>query len=77
MRAGQQKRFHFVAAEIENVRAPVLMKSQARVFVLIQGCSVKARQGKRILRKMRGHPIENHTDARLMTSVDKKAKIIG
>ena len=75
-RVGGEKIGHFVPAKIENERAPVLMRAFARVFVLVKRGAVELRQRPFIARKMRGHPVHNHTDARLVQRVDEKLEIL-
>ena len=77
MRAGQQEAFHLVAAVVEDVRAPVLVQAQARVFVLVQRGAVEARQRPGIRREMRRHPVEDHADAGLVAGIDKGPEIVG
>src|SRR3989338_5974859 len=77
MRAGHQEALNFVAPVVENMGAPFLMVAQARVFVLIQRRTVEARQRPVVRGKVRRHPVEDHTDASLVKSVDQMAQIIG
>ncbi len=51
---------HLVAPEVEHQRAPLLVLTFARVFMLVAGRPVKPRQPVRILRKMRRYPVDNY-----------------
>jgi hypothetical protein len=66
VRAREEKATYLVAREIENVSAPLRMKSLARIEVLIQRGSVETAEAERIGRKMRGNPIEDDADSALM-----------
>jgi len=75
-RIGDQEVAHFVAAEIENQCAPVLMLAATRVGVLIHGLPGKARQRPVVFREVRRHPVEQHADAGLVAGIDKGAKFV-
>ena len=75
-RVGGEEIGNLVPAKIENQRAPILMRAFARVFVLVKGGAVEFRQRPFIARKMRGHPVHNHPDARLVQRVDEELKIL-
>ena len=47
---------HFVAAEVEDQRAPILVLALARIGVLVEIGAVELRQAVRVLRKMRRAP---------------------
>ena len=76
-RVGDQEIAHFVAAEIENERAPILMLALARIHVLVEIGAVEFREPVRVLRKMRRHPIHDHADAALMAAIDEMPELIG
>ena len=76
-RVGGQEIAHFVPAVIEDQRAPVLVRTFARVLVLIERGAVEARQRPVIPRKMRRHPVHDDTNAGFVQRVDEKLKIIG
>ena len=76
MRARQEKRFHLISAVIENTRAPILMQPQTGIFMFIQCATVESREGKRILGKVRRHPVENDAYAFPMTGVNKRFQVI-
>ena len=67
---------HFVAAEVENERAPILVLALARIGVLVEIRAVEFREAMRVLRKMRRHPIHDHADAGLMTAIDEMAELV-
>ena len=67
---------HFVAAEIENERAPILVLALARIHVFVEIRAVEFRERMRVLRKMRRHPIHDHADAGLMTSIDEMPELV-
>src|SRR4029078_8270645 len=75
-RIGDEEIAHFVAAEIKNERAPVLVLALARVHVCVEIGSVKRGETVRVFRKMRRHPIHDHADATLMAAVDKMPELI-
>src|SRR3990172_4973283 len=76
MRIGQQEVAHLVTAIVENVGAPFLMLTQARIFMLKQCCAIKACERPVIFWKVAGHPIQNHTDMRLVAGVNQKTEIV-
>src|SRR5881397_2283904 len=76
-RVRQQEVADLVAAVVEDQRAPVLMLALARIGVLVQRRAVEAREPVLIFRKMSGHPVENHADARLMTGIDEELELFG
>ena len=67
---------HFVAAEVKNERAPILMLALARIHVLVEIGAVEFGQPVRVLREMRRHPIHDHADAGLMTFVDEMTELV-
>ncbi len=62
---------YFDAGSVEDQRVPVLMKALARVSILIQSRSIKLAQAMTISWEMRGYPIQDHTQASIMCSIDK------
>ncbi|OIQ79884.1 hypothetical protein GALL_383660 [mine drainage metagenome] len=76
MRVGEQEIAYFIAAVVEDQRAPVLMFAQARILVFVQGRAVEARQRPAVLGEMRRHPVQNHADAGLVAGIDKGAEIV-
>ena len=75
-RVRNEERANLVAAEVEDQRAPVAMLAQPRIFVLVKRGSIEERQSVRVLRKMRGHPVHDHADARLVAAVDEIHEIL-
>ena len=75
-RVGQQEVAHFVSAVVENQRAPLGMFAQSRILMFITRGSVKATQCPIVLGKMRGHPIQQHTNPCGMHRIDKESKIV-
>ena len=53
------------------------MLALARICVLVERRAVEARQREVVLRKVPGHPVENHADAGLMARIDERAEIVG
>src|SRR5438874_3331611 len=53
------------------------MRAEPRVFVLVEGRAVEARQRVRVLGKVRRHPVQDHADAALMQLVDHGLELIG
>src|SRR5450830_311456 len=75
-RTGDQEAAYLMPAQVIDQRIPVLMKSLARIAVLIQGRTIEVSQAVRIRRKMRRHPIEDDTDAFAMAGVDESREIL-
>ena len=53
------------------------MLALARIGVLVERGAVEAREAVLVLRKVAGHPVENHADAGLVTGVDERLEILG
>ena len=68
---GDQVIGDFVAPEIEDRGIPVGMEALPRILVLVQRGAVESREAMRIDRKMRGHPVEQHTQPRAMRAIDE------
>ena len=75
-RVRDQEIADFVAAEIENERAPILMLALARIHVLVEIGAVELGQRVRVFREMRRHPIHDHADPGLMTFVDEMPELV-
>src|SRR5258706_306980 len=76
-RAGDQEATHLVAPEIVYCRVPVAVQTLARIFVLVQSGSIEAIQPMRVGGKMRRHPVDNHSDAGLMGTIDELREALG
>ena len=74
--ARQQEVANFVAAVVENQRAPVGMRSLPRVFVLVQAGSIKPSQTMPVCRDVSGDPVEQDADIRLVAVIDEITEII-
>ena len=72
-----QERAHLVAPVVEDQRAPVLLLAFARVGVFVERGAVEVDQAVSVAREMRGHPIDNYADARLMAAIDEIHEIFG
>jgi hypothetical protein len=66
----------FVAAEIEDVRAPVAVLTAPRVGVLVEGLAVEPGECERILGEVAGNPVHDHADAGLMQTIDQVSQVI-
>ncbi len=66
----------FVAPVVEDERAPVLVLALPRILVLVERRAVEAREAVRVLRKMTGHPVEDHANPVLVTLVDEKSEVV-
>ena len=67
----------FVAAQVEDVGAPVRVFALARVGVLVAGGAVETAERVRILREVGGNPVEDHADFVLVAKVHKVAELVG
>ena len=75
-RVRNQERAHFVAAVIEDQGAPVAVLALARIGMLVERGAVEISQAVRVLGKMRGHPIHDHADARLVAADRRDTEIV-
>src|SRR5580658_10348883 len=75
-RTGDQKAAHLVTAEIVDRGVPVVVETFARIGMLVQRRAVETVKPVCVGRKMRGHPIDDHPDARLMGTIDKAREAI-
>ena len=53
------------------------MLTEAGIFMLKEAGSIETREAMGILRKVTGHPVENHADALLVTAIHKVAELVG
>src|SRR5215211_1445784 len=74
---GDEEVPHFLAAVVEDQRAPIGMLGETRVFVLEQRRAVEATQRVVVFGKVRRHPIEDDADARLVQRVDEESEVVG
>src|SRR5690606_1461059 len=74
-RVGEQIIRNFPSPEIVDQRVPIPVKTQARVLVLVERRAVKTGQTVRIGGKMRGHPVDDHAEARLVRTIDKAREV--
>ena len=70
-RVGVEEVAHLVAAEVEDVGAPLLVPAALRVGVLVERGAVEAGQRPLVGGEVTGHPVEDHADAGLVQSVDR------
>src|SRR5580692_3103478 len=75
-RVGDEEIAHFMATEVVDEGAPVLVLTLARVLVLEERRAVEARETVRVLRKVAGHPIEEHADPGLVTGVHEEPEVV-
>src|SRR5205807_2362796 len=76
-RIADQKIDDFLPSEIVDRGVPIGMKSLSRIGMLVERRAVEMREPVRIDREMRGHPIEQHANARAMTAIDESRKAGG
>ena len=76
-RVGVEEVAHLVAAEVEDVRAPLLVPAALRVGVLVERGAVEARQRPLVGGEVAGHPVEDHADAGLVQPVDEQPEAVG
>ena len=76
-RVRQQEVADLVAAVVEDQRAPVLVLALPRIRVLVERRAVEARQAVRVLRKVSGHPVEDHAEPGLVAGVDEELEVLG
>src|SRR5271165_7278124 len=74
--AGEQKSADFIAPEIVNQGAPVLMFALARILMLVKARAVKERESVAILREMPAGPIEDNAEAGLVSLVHEIAEVV-
>ena len=75
-RAGKQEGADFIAPEIVNQGAPVLMLALARVLMLVKARAVEERESVAILGEMSAGPVQDDADASLMSLVHKMAEVV-
>ena len=75
-RVAHQKIAHFGAAEVVDQRVPVLVKTFARIGVLVKCRAVKASQSMCIRGKVRRHPVQNDAQPGRVSSIDKVPEVL-
>ena len=68
---------HFVAAVVEDQRAPVGMLAQARIGVLVEMRAVELGQAVGVVGEVGRRPIENHAQALLMAAIHEVHEVGG
>ena len=76
-RIADEEIFHLVAAVVEDERSPVLMFSQAGILVLVEAASIVAGEAVGIFGEVSWHPVQDHSDSRLMAAVHKIPELVG
>jgi hypothetical protein len=76
-RAREQEVRDFGAAEIERERAPLDVEALARIGVLVEARAVEVPEAEIVGRKVAGHPIDDHAEARGVRGVDERARVVG
>ena len=74
---GEEEVAHLAAAEVEDVRAPLLVPPALRVGVLVERRAVEAGQRPLVGREVAGHPVEDDADAGLVQPVDEEPEVVG
>src|SRR5687767_12521659 len=75
-RAAEQEAAHFVASVIEDVAAPIGVKSLTGIGVLVEMRTIEIPETMFVGREMGRHPIQDHSDAALMQSIDQVHEIL-
>src|SRR5262245_6758915 len=75
-RAAAQEIAHLRATVVEDRAVPLRVESLARISVLVQVSPVKVRESMLVRRKVRGHPVEYHTDATPMQMIDEVHEVL-
>ena len=76
-RVGVEEVAHLVAAEVEDVGAPLLVPPALRVGVLVERGAVEVRQRPLVGREVAGHPVQDHADPGLVEPVDQPLEAVG
>src|SRR5262245_1843555 len=67
---------HFVAPEVKDEGAPILVFALPRIGMFIEMRAIKFRERVGVLWKMCRNPIHDHADAGAMTRIDEMAQLI-
>ena len=76
-RVGDEEVPDLGAAVVEDQRAPVRVRAQPGVGVLVERGPVELGQRPRVAREVRGHPVDDDPDARLVQGVDQEPEVVG
>ena len=76
-RVGVEEVAHLVAAEVEDVGAPLLVPAALGVGVLVERGAVEAGQRPLVGGEVPGDPVEDHADAGLVEPVDEALEPVG
>ena len=76
-RVGVEEVAHLVPAEVEDVRAPLLVPAALGVGVLVERGAVEAGQRPLVGGEVAGHPVEDHADPGLVQPVDEQPEAVG
>src|SRR3546814_81558 len=74
--AGEHEAMHLATTEVVDQRVPILMKTLARIFMLIQRGAIEMRKAMLIRWKVRGYPVEQHADIGGMRTIDEATQAI-
>ncbi len=75
-RVGDEEVAHLGPTEVEHVGAPVLLLTEHGVRVLVERGPVEAGQSPRVLGEVRGDPVDDHADPRLVERVDEEPEVV-
>jgi 1,4-alpha-glucan branching enzyme len=75
-RVRDQEVAHLGAAVVEDQRAPVGVRPEARIGVLVQRGAVEAGQRELVSREVPGDPVEDHADAGVVQPVDQVPEVV-
>src|SRR3546814_16317363 len=67
---------HLATTEVADQRVPILMKTLARIFMLIQRGAIEMRKAMLIRWKVRGYPVEQHADIGGMRTIDAATQAV-
>ena len=73
---GHKKVANFIAAVVEDQRAPFLVLADAWIGVLIQMAAIKKGQTVTVTGEVTWHPVDDHADALGVASIDKTPEFI-
>ena len=75
-RVRQQKIAHLVTRIVENVRTPFGVIAQSRIVVLVAGRAIESPQRPIVLGEVRGNPVQQDANSRLVQRVDEKSEVV-